>query len=669
MLPLEALPSEIPEGFTAAQWNAFTPEQKAARTNYAYQAMSERNSMDFVTGGHWFNCGPTGIRASIDYDHPTEFHVQYVFPGSPADKKILKGDRIVGANGKRWTEKDPFKFGADKSFGYYGPRRMLGLAIEESEAKKGAFSGTLSLIVMRGGKQVDVKVFLDRIGTFAPNFPYDCEKSQILIDNASEFLLEHSNPNHRRWQGHGHVQYMALMGLLAQGDKHMDFIKKYIDANYSDRPKGDDEGAWTWTKAMDGVMIAELYLATKDRRLIPHMEALDKWYSKARTPWGAYKHHPYIKPGVGYGPMAHPTAITCAAWAMFKKCGVKIDEESYMESRRLLDYLTSASGGLGYGAGLPEGVEAVPAAFQLKRGEPQDGRPWRSFGATGYSTMFHYLDPLETYSDYYVQRGLKAVAYCKELIPDGHASSSVSLWAGFMTAALAPAVGRGDIYREFCDYYKAWLNVNRCHDGSFYNTPNRDVNQDGGTGSRFNTTGTVLLLLSAPKRNLYILGKGTQGAGSPIAGTPAVSEPAAAAEPETPSVRTARKMKPERREILDNSLKSALSKMSESNGLTEIPIGISSTRSRVWLKEVSGDGKLTFQIVGGKKTASFEWDDLQASDYATLSLLVASLKPESNDAQAMAAVYMESLGKIVEAEKYYEKAGEDSRKKLEALFQ
>jgi hypothetical protein len=642
-----------------------TPEQRNTRTNYAYEAISERNSMDFETGGHWFNCGPTGIRASIGYDRPTEFYVQYVFPGSPADKKILKGDRIVGANGKRWNEKDPFKFGADKSFGYYGPRRMLGLAIEESEAKSGTFSGTLSLIVMRGGQQVDVKVFLDRIGAFTPNFPYNDLKSDTLIKNACDFLIKHANPEHRRWQGHGDVNYMTIIGLLAQGDEYKSFIKEYIDANYSGAPHGEDAEAWTWTKAMDGVKTAELYLATKDSRLIPFMEDLDKWYTKARTPWGAYKHHPYIRPGEGYGPMAYPTALTCAAWALFKKCGIKIDEKSYMESRRLIDYLTEAGGGIGYGAGLPEGMEALPATFQLKKGEPDSGAPWRLMGGPAYATLFHYLDPVESYSDYYVQRGARGIAYSKELFPDGHASGGMHLWAGFMLAAMTPALGQDKIYREVMDYYKSWLNVNRCHDGSFYNTPIRDVDQDGYTGSRFNTTGSVLMLLSAPKRKLRIL-----GADDPRAKPAPASKPAPAVAPVSqPQARKARSLSPEKKAALDKSLEAALAKLGESGSLKPVPITISTTRSRVWLKSATGAGKMTFQVAGGDQTADFDWKDLNAADHATLALLLASMRAESGDVQAMAGVYMESMGKVSEADKYFEKAGEESRKKLEALFE
>ena len=138
-------------------------------------------------------------------------------------------------------------------------------------------------------------------------------------------------------------------------------------------------------------------------------------------------------------------------------------------------------------------------------------------------------------------------------------------------------------------------------------------------------------------------------------------------KPEVKTVRAARSLKAENRVVLDNALKASLAKLSSEGALKPVPLGISTTRSRVWLKSVDGID-LSFQVVGGTQTAALGWDDLKPDDHATLSLLVASLKPDSADGQAVAGVYMESLGKVEQAEEYYSKAGKDSREKLEKLF-
>jgi len=62
-------------------------------------------------------------------------------------------------------------------------------------------------------------------------------------------------------------------------------------------------------------------------------------------------------------------------------------------------------------------------------------------------------------------------------------------------------------------------------------------------------------------------------------------------------------------------------------------------------------------------------DDLTANDQVTLALLVATLKPDSTDALAMVGVFMEAMGRVTDADEYYAKAGEESCKKLEKLFE
>lgn len=169
----------------------------------------------------------------------------------------------------------------------------------------------------------------------------------------------------------------------------------------------------------------------------------------------------------------------------------------------------------------------------------------------------------------------------------------------------------------------------------------------------------------------FLLGESMGKAMLDLIGSSSPKKAAASAKP-TPAVaakpvRAARSLTPENRNILGTALKSALSKLSDSGELKQIPLGISPTRARVWLKTVAGED-LTFQIVGGAQTAVFKWSDLSAADHATLSQLVVALKPDSNDAQAMAAVYLESIGQVTESEKYYEKAGKESRAKLEPLL-
>jgi len=91
------------------------------------------------------------------------------------------------------------------------------------------------------------------------------------------------------------------------------------------------------------------------------------------------------------------------------------------------------------------------------------------------------------------------------------------------------------------------------------------------------------------------------------------------------------------------------------------------TRARVSLVSAHADGTLSFRAASGK-TVPFAFEKLTPGDHANLAILVSKLKPESGDAKGMAAVYMESLGQVGAADKYFGDAGATSRRKMEKLF-
>jgi len=237
-----------------------------------------------------------------------------------------------------------------------------------------------------------------------------------------------------------------------------------------------------------------------------------------------------------------------------------------------------------------------------------------------------------------------------------------------IAASLGPVVGEDKMYRVYMDDMKHWLNMARCHDGSYYFEPKIDTEMI--PGGRVLTTSAAILMLNAPLRELYVNGKGRQdpGVGKAPSSKPKVSPFASRLSPVEP-VRKARSLAPGRREVLDRALRSALVKMSDDGTLQSVPVGLSITRARILLKRAADDGKLTFQIEGGEQTATFAWTDLTPTDHATLSLLVANLKPDSSDAQAVAGVYLESIGKGNEADKFYEKAGDSSAAKLQRIIE
>ncbi len=139
--------------------------------------------------------------------------------------------------------------------------------------------------------------------------------------------------------------------------------------------------------------------------------------------------------------------------------------------------------------------------------------------------------------------------------------------------------------------------------------------------------------------------------------------------PPLPAVRQARKLAVDRQAALDRALEQTLVKLSDAQALNPVTLRLSLSAAPIVLVAAEAGGSLTFRAAGADREAKIAWDTLPPADRLTLAILTAKLKPESTDAQAMAGVYLEINGNVSQAEGYYQKAGPESRAKLEALFE
>jgi len=475
------------------------PEPKDKQHEYSWR-LGPQCQLDFPSGGHWFNLGPTGARAMIAITEPRVFIVKYVFPKSPASGRLNVGDKIIGVNGKKFKETEVFYTG------YYGPRMELGKAIEESEGDP-KLKGRLTFMVVRDGSSMEIVIQLRQLGYFGKNFPYDCKKSEILVKDACEFLVKHKaqGPD-GSFPGHWHTQVACTLALMAQGDTYMSLLKAHYKAQAAkDTTTGD---GWNWCTALRVIELAEWYLLTKDKDVLPMLKQQEKILCDTQAPNGGFQHGPYKKDA--YSIMAFPTALAGIGWALMKQGGLAISEEHYQKARNALMWSTQPDGEIGYGIGMYEKSE-MPTSYKppQKTFSPEDGRTTtsRGGGATSAASVMHYLDPMDPFSESYYKRGIIHMATCSDLMMDGHASASLHAQWGWIAGGLGTVVGDMQSYRAMMDYYKYWFNVNRCYDGSFYFTPCIDAQVDPFSDIRYHITGSAILALSVPKHSLAILGR------------------------------------------------------------------------------------------------------------------------------------------------------------------
>ncbi len=633
------------------------------------------NGPDAEVPGFLVNMGPTGARGILKQ---SSFVVKYVFQGSPAFGRLQKDDEVVGANGQRFAV---HTFAGSSEAGITGPIQDLGLAIEAAEGG----DGILTLMVTRGGPVKDVKIPLEKLGRFADTFPVNCKKTEILKKRAYDYLMN----NHDGISSQGRC--VTILSMLSSDDPKVLAKGKKLAQEWNTVPGKD---TWSWHLGFQGITLAEYYLLTKDKSVLKTLEALmdmlrdAQWKGPQIRRWtagegqdqetvdkhqalyeGGFGHGPYHVVveraggpgqygGGGYGPMQRPTYLAVLAWQLGKQCGLELTHPGLDQAFTFIDYGTRVSGNTAYGGEFT--MNNGPINWEKWKKDKRHGNSHKS----GMAYLMYMLSPERSDSKSMMNLHLKNIDAAYRDMPDGHACPMMGLvwgWAGVYASEDRA------LKKKITDYYKAWINMARCHGSdSYVILPGRNY-ADGSYyrgNIRNHTTGSIAFLYSYSTPKLQIQGgarasKAVATAVTPV--SPSVSAPA-------PVARKARTLSAESRALLDGSLTRALVKLSDDGALKSVPLRISATRARVWLRKASSDGTLTFALVGGSKAVDFKWSALTAGDHATLSQLVAALKPESKDAQAVAAVYLESMGRVDEADKYFEKAGAAAQAKLEKLF-
>jgi hypothetical protein len=127
---------------------------------------------------HDWNLGATGARGWMFCDRlvttdARQIYVTTVEENSPAVGILAVGDVILGVGGRLFS---------------YDPRTELGKALTIAESEVGG--GSLSLTRWRAGRTENVAVRLPVLGTYSATAPYDCAKSQCILEQGCKTLAE-----------------------------------------------------------------------------------------------------------------------------------------------------------------------------------------------------------------------------------------------------------------------------------------------------------------------------------------------------------------------------------------------------------------------------------------------------------------------------------------------
>jgi hypothetical protein len=279
---------------------------------------------DLTQGGqkddlHDWNLGPTGARGwiwgwKLETTHSRQILITDVDKGSPADGILQVGDVILGGGDR------PFSSDARKAFGH---------AI--TEAEKTENRGILKLVVWRKGQTRHVRLTLRVMGSYSDTSPYDCAKSQKILDAGCEHIAANMKGSIQ-----GTINALALLasGKEAYAPVIRDFAHKIAPPNLTlDISTKNGMPAWTW--GYNTIFLTEYHLATGDRTVLPAIKEYAVKLSMGQSLVGTWGHGMAwldINGGKmhgslgGYGAMNQP-GLTChMSLVLAKKCGIEHPE-------------------------------------------------------------------------------------------------------------------------------------------------------------------------------------------------------------------------------------------------------------------------------------------------------------------------------------------------------
>ncbi len=326
----EELPPEFSTPVTA--WKSDGPVMYNGRLNTT------------TDGGKYL--GVTGLRVS---QFGPNLFVNNAYVGSPADGKILHGDYLYAVNGKLFGE-DMFAEIAE--------------AITQAETEEG--EGIIRFDLMRKGEALSIALQLEVLGTYSSTAPYDCPKTDRIVANAEAFLANYGGVV----PGHPVFANADAMFLLAAGSpEYQGLVRRQVynriaktDIDTPIDPDGRASQGGPWDLSADMLLIAEYYLATGDKAVLPYLKhkcdgltSIQIRPLDANGPWpevqpgqtGGWRHNFYG--GATYGTMPAIGVPATLGYHLAKEAGVEYDFVGYERAVGWFLHNGAKVGSIGYG--------------------------------------------------------------------------------------------------------------------------------------------------------------------------------------------------------------------------------------------------------------------------------------------------------------------------------
>lgn len=259
---------------------------------------------------HDWNLGATGLRGWIFCDQlvtsdARQIAITRVEAGSPAEGVLAVGDVIIGVGGQ------PFS---------HDPRTELGKALTLAESEAG--QGQLTLTRWRTGRSKEVALKLPVLGTYSATAPFDCLKSQRILEAGCRALAQRmEDPSYAR-RIDAIPRSLNALALLASGDTHhLSLIRREVA--WASQYESNDMATWYFGYVM--MLLSEYRLATGDASFMPGLKRLALEAAHGQSAVGSWGHK-FARPDgrlYGYGMMNSPGVPLTISLVLARKAGVQ----------------------------------------------------------------------------------------------------------------------------------------------------------------------------------------------------------------------------------------------------------------------------------------------------------------------------------------------------------
>jgi hypothetical protein len=374
--------------------------------------------------------GPVGVKTG---PFGPNMGVREVKSGSPAEGKLLVGDIIYSANGKML---------GDKAW------EVMGDAITESETREN--KGKLVLGLRRESKNIDVEITIKVMGAYSSTAPYDCLKTEQIIQDLERWVLESG-------AGAGFLNTDALF-MLATGNPEMQgYVRRIVYKIMADRdPKAAIDplkAGKSWGNSAEAILLGEYYMATGDRNVLPFLKHVcDRLAATQHKEEGGWRHN--FPGGAHYGLIPNAGIPGVMGMHFANKAGLEIDMTSFRLGVDHFGVQKAETGFLIYGLGgckRPVPNPFDPESFATGRLESYNG----GLSAAGILMRF-----TENYRAAHLSSLISAYAWNNTF--GGHGGN---FWNNFWTPIGAHDHGK-KAFINFWKNYQWYRELNRMYDGS-----------------------------------------------------------------------------------------------------------------------------------------------------------------------------------------------------------